>query len=49
VRFLGRRWPELRADDEHLLCLRSVPMKPEHEAWVGRVAEIAGAVAAATE
>ena len=49
VRFFGRRWPELRADGEHLLCLRSVLMKPEHEAWVGRIAEIAGAAAAATE
>ena len=48
ARFFAGSWPELQAGSGHLLCLRSVLMKPEHEAWVGKIAEIAGAAAEAT-
>jgi glutamate/tyrosine decarboxylase-like PLP-dependent enzyme len=35
--FFGRSWPELKADQENIRCLRSVLMKPEHEGWVDRI------------
>ncbi|MGC4056157.1 MAG: pyridoxal-dependent decarboxylase [Paludibaculum sp.] len=38
-------WPELLADQPTIVCLRSVLMKPEHEAWLDRIYEILGASA----
>jgi tyrosine decarboxylase/aspartate 1-decarboxylase len=40
VSFFRERWPELQSDQEDILCLRSVLMKPEHESWVERIYEI---------
>jgi tyrosine decarboxylase/aspartate 1-decarboxylase len=40
VSFFRERWPELQPDQEDILCLRSVLMKPEHESWVERIYEI---------
>jgi hypothetical protein len=40
VSFFCERWPELQPDQEDILCLRSVLMKPEHESWVERIYEI---------
>lgn len=41
-------WPELKADQPTIVCLRSVLMKPEHEAWLDRIyAILAGATDAA--
>jgi glutamate/tyrosine decarboxylase-like PLP-dependent enzyme len=40
VSFFRGSWPELKADQEDILCLRSVLMKPEHESWVERIYEI---------
>ena len=34
---LDEVWPELERDAETVLCLRSVLMKPEHEAWVPEI------------
>lgn len=39
-------WPELQADQPTIVCLRSVLMKPEHEAWLDRIYAI---LAAATD
>ncbi|MFN0152198.1 MAG: pyridoxal phosphate-dependent decarboxylase family protein [bacterium] len=33
----------IERDRDTIVCLRSVLMKPEHRAWVGRIAEIVGA------
>jgi tyrosine decarboxylase / aspartate 1-decarboxylase len=33
-------WPDLRPDVPTVTCLRSCLMKPEHEAWVDRIADI---------
>lgn len=38
-------WPELQEDQPSILCLRSVLMKPEHEAWLDRIYRILSAVA----
>jgi glutamate/tyrosine decarboxylase-like PLP-dependent enzyme len=43
---LRRRFPALAADAPAARVLRSVLMKPEHEAWVGRLAERLEALAA---
>ncbi|MDP9170086.1 MAG: aspartate aminotransferase family protein, partial [Acidobacteriota bacterium] len=32
-------WPQLEKDQEQILCLRSVLMKPEHEAWVPEIVQ----------
>ncbi|MEP6716006.1 MAG: aminotransferase class I/II-fold pyridoxal phosphate-dependent enzyme [Terriglobia bacterium] len=38
VSFFGTSsWPELERDREQMLCLRSVLMKPEHEAWLDEI------------
>jgi glutamate/tyrosine decarboxylase-like PLP-dependent enzyme len=46
VSFFDGAWPELVRDCEHILCLRSVLMKPEHEQWIDeimrRLSEVAG-------
>src|SRR5947209_3628250 len=34
VRFFADAAPEIKADQEHITCLRSVLMKPEHREWV---------------
>ncbi len=36
---LGRRFPDLAIDADHARVLRSVLMKPEHEAWVDPLAD----------
>ncbi|MDE3196964.1 MAG: aspartate aminotransferase family protein [Acidobacteriota bacterium] len=46
VSFFGAAWPELVKDRETVVSLRSVLMKPEHEAWVN---EIVVRIAAVTE
>lgn len=38
-------WPELQEDQPTIVCLRSVLMKPEHEAWLDRIYRILSAVA----
>ena len=38
--FFAARYPDLRLDQERVACLRSVLMKPEHEAWVDRIWDI---------
>jgi hypothetical protein len=38
--FFAAKYPELRVEQERMACLRSVLMKPEHEAWVERIWEI---------
>jgi len=35
--FFAAKYPELRIERERVACLRSVLMKPEHEAWVERI------------
>jgi tyrosine decarboxylase / aspartate 1-decarboxylase len=40
VSFFRETWPELQTDQDDILCLRSVLMKPEHESWVDRIYEI---------
>ena len=35
--FYAAAWPELDVDQEFVLSLRSVLMKPEHEAWVDEI------------
>ncbi len=47
VSFFRRGWPDLRADQEQILCLRSVLMKPEHDAWVDRNYRVLDTAAAA--
>jgi tyrosine decarboxylase / aspartate 1-decarboxylase len=41
---LPQRWfalkPERPSDAEKVTCLRSVLMKPEHHAWLGRIWEV---------
>ena len=37
VEFVRRYAPDIVADQESVLCLRSVLMKPEHEDWVERI------------
>jgi glutamate/tyrosine decarboxylase-like PLP-dependent enzyme len=38
-------WPEIQEDQPSIVCLRSVLMKPEHEAWLDRIYRILSAVA----
>ncbi len=38
--FLAAKYSELRIEQDRVACLRSVLMKPEHEAWVERIWEI---------
>jgi tyrosine decarboxylase/aspartate 1-decarboxylase len=45
VSFFRETWPELQTDQDDILCLRSVLMKPEHESWVDRIYEILTSVA----
>lgn len=45
VRFLAARGPALEPDQETVLCLRSVLMKPEHRSWVDRIFETLGQAA----
>jgi len=45
VRFFSPSEPRLEPDQETVLCLRSVLMKPEHRAWLDRVCEILNAAA----
>jgi glutamate/tyrosine decarboxylase-like PLP-dependent enzyme len=40
VSFFQEAWHGLNADQENILCLRSVLMKPEHEVWIERIYEI---------
>ena len=40
VAFFAGKYPELQVEQERMACLRSVLMKPEHEAWVDRMFEI---------
>jgi len=40
VRFFASAEPGMSADQDTVLCLRSVLMKPEHLAWVERIAAI---------
>ncbi len=35
--FFAQAWPELQGSEEHILCLRSVLMKPEHEGWIEEI------------
>jgi glutamate/tyrosine decarboxylase-like PLP-dependent enzyme len=38
VRFFPiEAWPDARAEAVHVTCLRSVLMKPEHEAWLNEI------------
>jgi glutamate/tyrosine decarboxylase-like PLP-dependent enzyme len=49
VAWFAQCCPDLVADGQQLLCLRSVLMKPEHEDWVERIyEEIDRAITAAT-
>lgn len=48
VAFFRHSWPDLQIDQEEIVCLRSVLMKAEHEAWVPRIYEALSASAAAT-
>ncbi len=36
---LPQFWFEPQSSDEHVTCLRSVLMKPEHELWLDRIWE----------
>jgi tyrosine decarboxylase / aspartate 1-decarboxylase len=45
VRFLTALDPALKADQESVLCLRSVLMKPEHREWADRIFETLGQAA----
>jgi glutamate/tyrosine decarboxylase-like PLP-dependent enzyme len=38
--FFQKACPELQADQEKVLCLRSTLMKPEHEGWVGAIYQL---------
>ena len=40
VRFFAASEPPVSTDQDTVLCLRSVLMKPEHRAWVERITEI---------
>ncbi|MDD4646076.1 MAG: hypothetical protein PHY99_08820, partial [Bacteroidales bacterium] len=40
VDFFDLRGTGMVKDQDHLVCLRSVLMKPEHEDWLGRIWEI---------
>jgi glutamate/tyrosine decarboxylase-like PLP-dependent enzyme len=40
VRFFTSREAELEPDEDSVLCLRSVLMKPEHRSWIDRLWEI---------
>jgi tyrosine decarboxylase/aspartate 1-decarboxylase len=35
--FFARAWPQLEKDQDHILSLRSVLMKPEHEGWIEEI------------
>jgi glutamate/tyrosine decarboxylase-like PLP-dependent enzyme len=37
--FYAEAWPELEKDRDHVVSLRSVLMKPEHEAWVDEIVD----------
>ena len=37
IRLPVTMFPDLAADQEYVLCLRSVLMKPEHEQWVEEI------------
>jgi tyrosine decarboxylase / aspartate 1-decarboxylase len=37
VAFFADAWPELEKDQDYVLSLRSVLMKPEHEAWIDEI------------
>ncbi|HVW85336.1 MAG TPA: aminotransferase class V-fold PLP-dependent enzyme [Bryobacteraceae bacterium] len=37
VEFFAEAWRDLDRDRSTILCLRSVLMKPEHEAWIGEI------------
>jgi glutamate/tyrosine decarboxylase-like PLP-dependent enzyme len=37
VEFFAEAWRDLDRDRSNILCLRSVLMKPEHEAWIGEI------------
>jgi len=39
VSFFDAAWPGLEKDREHVLSLRSVLMKPEHEGWVNEIVD----------
>jgi len=39
VGFFAAAAPDFEADQEHVLCLRSVLMKPEHRSWMDRIWE----------
>lgn len=45
VRFFSQAEPRLEPDQDTVLCLRSVLMKPEHRAWLHRLWEILSAAA----
>jgi glutamate/tyrosine decarboxylase-like PLP-dependent enzyme len=38
--FFASKYPELKVQEERVACLRSVLMKPEHEAWIDRIWEL---------
>jgi tyrosine decarboxylase / aspartate 1-decarboxylase len=40
VRFFAGAAPEIKADQEHITCLRSVLMKPEHREWIGTIYQV---------
>jgi glutamate/tyrosine decarboxylase-like PLP-dependent enzyme len=37
IQLPGAYFPELTSDRDHVLCLRSVLMKPEHELWIDEI------------
>lgn len=39
VSFFATAWPQLVKDQDNVLCLRSVLMKPEHEPWLDEIME----------
>jgi tyrosine decarboxylase / aspartate 1-decarboxylase len=48
VSFFRQRDPSFPDDRDHVLALRSVLMKPEHEAWTGRIYELLSEAAGAS-
>lgn len=40
VKFFNLEQYGMKKDDEKIVCLRSVLMKPEHEEWIGRIWDI---------
>jgi hypothetical protein len=44
IRLLPEHWRGIKKDQDHVTCLRSCMMKPEHEEWVDEIWKILSSI-----